>query len=62
MNIMNFISRSRMILYKVTKPKDSEYWRTARITFIGMIFIGILGLLVYLVFLGINEAFKYITG
>jgi len=62
MDILKFINRSKMIFYKTTKPKDAVFWRTAKVTFIGMIMIGVLGLLVYGIFLGVNMLLKFITG
>ena len=62
MDILKFINRSRMIIHKTTKPKDTVFWRTAKVTFIGMVLIGVLGLLVYGMFLGINMLLKFITG
>ncbi|MCD6227419.1 preprotein translocase subunit SecE [Candidatus Micrarchaeota archaeon] len=62
MDILKFISRVRMIIHKTTKPKDAVFWRTAKVTFIGMVLIGTLGLLIYGLFLGINILLKFITG
>ena len=62
MNVIGFFKRVRMIFNKMTFPKVSEFWRTARITLISALLIGGLGLLVYFVFLVKDQIVKFLIG
>lgn len=49
-DIIKFFNRARTILYKVKKPKSSEYWTTSRVVMIGSLILGITGLITYFLF------------
>lgn len=60
--VKRFINRSKMIFYKLTRPKPSEFKKTARITFIGMVLIGSIGLVIWLLFTVIRSLLSLLTG
>ncbi|MCC7569808.1 hypothetical protein KO465_00500 [Candidatus Micrarchaeota archaeon] len=51
-----------MILYKITKPKNSDFWMTARVTSTGVILIGMIGLVILGIFSLIRMIMVYIIG
>jgi protein translocase SEC61 complex gamma subunit len=61
-NLSKFFSRSKMILYKITKPKNSDFWMTARVTSTGVILIGMIGLVILGIFSLIRMIMVYIIG
>ena len=56
MEIMeSFIQRSMRVLRVSYRPKSEEYWMIAKITGLGMILIGLVGVLITILFGLINS-------
>lgn len=49
MNIRNIIERMRRILLVASKPDKDEYLQSAKITGIGVVLIGIIGFIIFLI-------------
>ncbi len=49
MNISELIERCKRILYISRKPTDDEFKKVAKVTAIGVIIMGILGIIISLV-------------
>ena len=49
MNIRNFIERIRRVLLVSTKPDKEEFKQSVKITGLGILFIGIIGFVVFLI-------------
>ena len=50
MGIGDFIRQSRRIFHTFYKPRYSEFKQIATITSIGMVIIGVIGLIIWLIF------------
>ncbi|MCD6279478.1 protein translocase SEC61 complex subunit gamma [Candidatus Micrarchaeota archaeon] len=49
-DILGFIRQSRKVFYAFYKPTWSEFKQTAYVTGLGMILIGVIGAVIYLIF------------
>ncbi len=54
-SINTFIQKSMRVLRVSYRPKSDEFWMIAKITGAGMVLIGFLGVLITLIFTGIDS-------
>lgn len=62
MNLVSFIRSSLRLLRSAKKPDRGEVWLSVKICFLGVLLIGLVGFVVYVLALFISGFFSSIAG